>query len=418
MKSIRWFYLACAAGFLVSATSIAQLSKGPKSGGGSPPPSKGPSNPGSGPKAPKEDKSPPPRSDQGPKGPPPRGDGGPKNPPPRSDEGPKGPPPRSDQGPKSPPPRSDGGGPKLPPIRDPGPPPRSDDRGPGGDRGPKTGGNSGANGGGLGSDRYTGPTSDQWTKGRNPRNGAYNGSVNNAATGNTRLPPITIHSLPQGGSLPSQVLNEERVRRTRNIYRSGYYHYDPYWCDDYFWSRWYIFNPYRSNCVISPWYWYPSLPGYLNYNCISIVNIPIVVWNGSYYNYRRGYGYYDNYRRGYLDSSIDDIVDAFERSDRRSLSRVIPRSGRVNIYTNGRYDYSLRADDFYDLMLDAIYNVRTRSYNVVRVETYRDEAEVVARHSFIDPWGRTNTVYHWYRLEEERNGYVITNFGTSDYNCW
>ena len=172
--------------------------------------------------------------------------------------------------------------------------------------------------------------------------------------------------------------------------------------------------------MVSPWYYYASLPGYLNYNCVHIINFQTFSWNGTRYNYgynRGGWGNSYNNRTD-LDYAIDDLVDAFQNQDRRALGRVIPRSGQIDIFTNGRYDYSIDADSYYRLMLDGIYNSETRRYSIVSVETYRGSAEVVAKHEFSDPWGRRQTVYHWYRLESSRNGYEITRFGTSDDNCW
>ncbi len=201
-------------------------------------------------------------------------------------------------------------------------------------------------------------------------------------------------------------------------YRSGYWHYDPYWCDDDFWFGWYVFNPYQYRCVASPWYYYPHLPGYLNYSCVRVVQISLLPWGGSYYDYRPsryGSGYY---RDSDLDDAIDDLVRAFEDSDRRALGRLVPRRGDVSIFVDGAYQYSMDSERFYDLMQDNVYATRTRRYEIVRVETWRDEAEVTARHEFTDAWGQRTSVYHWYRLSRDSRGYVITRFGTSDRRGW
>lgn len=424
MRSIQCLAGLAVGTMLLSGVASAQLSKGRGPGSGpSTPPQSGPKNP------PKEDPRPPQT-------------GGPKTPPkedprPPQTGGPKTPPKEDPRPPQT-------GGPKLPPREDPRPPqtggpknpPKEDPtvKGGGSSGGSIGGGYQGGNSGdpirlpprtGNGPVRMppvsgggsTGRQDDplvKFSNGRNPK-GGYGGSSNNAHTVKAKSDPIVIRQPPI--SLPSMVDREENVRRRGNIYRTGYYHYDPYWCDDFFWFSRYIFDPFRTRCVVSPWYWYASLPGYLNYSCVRILTIPVYTWQGNWYSYRRpsNWGYYDQYyRRSELDYALDDLISSFENQDRRALSRLIPRSGRVHLYANGRYDYSLEADDYYNLMLDGIFNVDTRRYEVVSVETYRDEVEVTARHDFSDPWGRRTSVYHWYRLQEDRRGYVITSFGTSD----
>jgi hypothetical protein len=229
------------------------------------------------------------------------------------------------------------------------------------------------------------------------------------------------------GSLPSQVRREDNIQITgaNGRWRVGYYHYDNRWRDDYFCYPHYTFTPYGNNCTVSPWYYYPQLPGYIVTNRIIYLNGTSCNWNqGVVYNWSRDWNYgnsryddrsdnrYDG-RDRYLDESVRDIVRAFEDRDRRSLDRVVPRNGRVNIYVDGNYTYSLGSDDYYDLMVDNIFNSRTNRYDITSVRNYRGAAQVAARHDFLDSWGRRATMYHYYRLEEDRNGYYITDFMSS-----
>ncbi len=433
MKSLRWYAILSAGAVLFSVTAGAQLQKG--NGGGNRPPSSPPQS-GGGRETPKPRENPP-KSDGGretpkPKENPPQSGGGREAPKPREN------PPQSGGGREVPKPRENppqsGGGREVPKPRE--NPPQA-----GGGTTPRenpiTRGDNPPSGGGRenpvsnppvrGGNGPTGVKQGSEQLGRIPRNGrgGYDGSVNNSNNGRGRIEPVIIRGAPSSQSLANLVLREDNPRKRGNIYdnswRNGYYHYNNDWCDDYFWSNRYVFSPWSTRCVVSPWYYYSSLPGYLNYNCIRIISIPIVIWRGNDYRYNRydswnGRSYNNN--RSDVDYAIDDIVKAFENQDRRALGRLISGKDRIHIYSNGNYDYSLESDDFYDLMLDGIYNSKTRSYEIESVKTYRDEAEVVARHEYTDPWGRRTSVYHWYRLEEERNGYVITKFGTSDRNCW
>lgn len=224
------------------------------------------------------------------------------------------------------------------------------------------------------------------------------------------------------GSIQSQVLRSEQVR-VNTQFRNGYYSYYNNWQDDYFYYPHYQFSPYGSNCSFSPWYYYPHLPGYVALTRIFYISNHSWNWNnGDNYNWNRGnrgndWGWGNDRDRDRNDSALDDslydLVNAFERQDRRALGRLIPRRGRINIYMDDNYCYSLEADDFYDLMLDNIETTRTVRYEIERVRTYRDEVQVTARHEYSDPWGRRSSVYHNFRLEEDRYGYVITDFRTS-----
>lgn len=253
----------------------------------------------------------------------------------------------------------------------------------------------------------------------------YGGSISNTNRSGQRSQPGRIDRAPVDilrGGLPGQVLREERFRVNRNNWRTGYYHYYNNWCDDYFWFNWYVFDPFRSsNCYVSPWYYYPHLPAYVNRRCGVFLTINLSPWYGTYYNWRRpayydyGYSNYNSYDYSALDYAVEDIRQAFQNMDRRAISRLIPTRDRVAIFVDGEYTYSMEPRDFEDFMLDAIEGTRTTRYEITRVERRGREAEVQARHEYEDPWGRRAVVYHHFRLEDVRGYYVISRFGTSYY---
>lgn len=229
------------------------------------------------------------------------------------------------------------------------------------------------------------------------------------------------------GSLQIQVQRSETIRTNRNNYdgynngwRDGYYSYSNNWRDDYFCYPHYTFNPWGNNCSVSPWYYYGHLPGYISSSRIFWFQNVSCNWGiGTIYSWDRNRGWDNGYNSGYdrrnseLDDAVYDLVNAFERGDSRALGRLIPRHGRVNIYMDSMYTYTLDSDDFYDMMQDNIQSTRTTRYSIDRVRTTRDEAQVSATHEFLDPWGRRQCVYHNYRFEQDRYGYVITDFRSS-----
>ena len=226
------------------------------------------------------------------------------------------------------------------------------------------------------------------------------------------------------GSLGQQARRESVELRTERL-RIGYVHYDSRWRDDDFIYAFYEFRPIPSRCTVSPWYYYPHLPGYIRVGRVILVQPVVSIYFTSdrfyYYPWRDATPYVwsrpiwvsDRYHSGELDWALDDLVSIFERRDRRALDRLVPRYGRVGIWIDEDYAYSLGPDDFYDMLLDNAFGTRTRRYDILDVRRWRDQVRVLARHDYEDPWGRSDTVYHTYRLERQDGRYVIVDFGTS-----
>ncbi|MFI5385449.1 MAG: hypothetical protein ACHQ50_04935 [Fimbriimonadales bacterium] len=232
--------------------------------------------------------------------------------------------------------------------------------------------------------------------------------------------PVDLRNLNKG----DQIRRKDHPVLVQNGFRVGYYFYSGLWCDDYFWYPYYAFDPWGSRCCISPWYYYPMLPPYVAWDRCRFYNMAAwSAWQGDYYQWRRP-AYYGNYDvwghagASEIDYAIDDIVNAFERADRRAAGRLISTESDVAIYVDGKYSYTLNANDFYDMFLDATQNTKTKRYSIIRTETGHDEANrdivrVTARHEYEDPWGQVTSVDHFYELHYEGRNLVISKFGVS-----
>lgn len=190
-----------------------------------------------------------------------------------------------------------------------------------------------------------------------------------------------------------------------------------------------------NNFVISPFYWYPFVPGYLNFGNVFVGNwVSPWAWNlGVVYNWNDGWNNnfnggwnnnwdntnrWNNRRDAELDYALEDIEMAFQRGDQRSLDRLVPQNGRIAIMRDNRYDYSINSQDFYDMLNDLTGSSQTRRYRIAEVRTQRNSARILASHDFTDPWGNRQTVWHTYYLEFERDGYVVREFGSSNRRIW
>lgn len=225
------------------------------------------------------------------------------------------------------------------------------------------------------------------------------------------------------GSLPYQVRRSEEYRVGLRV---GYYHYDPWWQPYHYGYPYYVFVPTPYDCFFSPYYYYWTCPPYIHSRRIVVVTPRVFViisdpirWVYCGYDTRYSYGYGSNF--GYasyssVDRAVSRLVDAFRRSDTRSLDELVPRGTTVDIYLEGDYAYSLSSDDYYDMTADMLQSVYTRNFVVERVQRTDDgDIWVVARHEFVDAWNSTERTWLGFLLERRGDRYVIRQAATYSY---
>ena len=195
-------------------------------------------------------------------------------------------------------------------------------------------------------------------------------------------------------------------------WRFGYWGW-PGWIDaDWFFGFW-LFSPFDQPCVVSPWYWYPCLPPYLPETQVTVVPGDSADWDaGQPYDYHSdetplAYGNHE------LNAAVDQIRNVFDKGSTDAIDDLIPESGKVAIYNDGKYMYSLTGHQFREMMIDNVHATKTDAFDVTAVRGQGDVAIVHARHTFADPEGGMDTVYQSYRLRREGDRYVITDFMTS-----
>lgn len=258
--------------------------------------------------------------------------------------------------------------------------------------------------------------------------------------------PEPIHHPPRRiVDIPDDWHDRDRDRDWNRIYISygdDWYRRGYVYCNDWYRTpRWhygnYCYEP-SSLVVISPFYYYPELPPYLNVNCVTYGGYysESSVWTPYYYSYPGSNGFrrdwdddpfgrsgfnrsysYDDSRYGErtkFDRALDNIVDAFAQGDSRFIEGLIPSSGSVAISQDNFTRYSLGANDFANLYRDLIETTRSRGYEVLSARVYDDDsARVVARHTRLDAYGNVSTVYHVYNLAYEGRRFVIRRFGVN-----
>jgi hypothetical protein len=255
----------------------------------------------------------------------------------------------------------------------------------------------------------TGPNRAQ---GNNNGNGGNGGLGSELRPGNTIIP----HFLDNKGKFSARLGDESQFQ---NKLRWGYYNRDPRWRDWHFGYGYYCYRPIPWQCSFSPYYWYWSVPGYLPWNrchygrpTIIIILAGFVNWN--YCGYGSSFYNTSYYNYSALDRSLSDLKDAFLYKDYRSLDRLVPSGGSIEIFIDGEYAYSIDASDYYDITADLIYSVETTDFDIVDVRRLQGNRGYVAvgRHEFIDSWGARQETYLSFTLQPNNGRYQITQAGT------
>jgi hypothetical protein len=209
--------------------------------------------------------------------------------------------------------------------------------------------------------------------------------------------------------------------------RWGYYNRDPRWSDRHFGYPYYCYRPLPWQTCYSPYYWYWNLPGYLPWNrcyfgrpTVFVIITTFINWN--YCGIGSSQGFYNASYGNYspLDRSLSDLKDAFIYRDYNSLDRLVQSRGRVEIFIDDEYVYSLDSSDYYDITADLIYSTETTDFDIVGVRRIQNNRGYVAtaRHEFIDSWGARQQAYLTFTLQPSDGGYVITQAGTSRHRGW
>lgn len=274
------------------------------------------------------------------------------------------------------------------------------------------------------------PTQNQWS----PKQGQSRYSGNNNLYGRQGQRPVSIQSVPTYShpvnSLPTLVLRQSNVT-VRSPYRTGYYGYGYYpgWNDSYFFYSNYVFSPFGNTCVISPWYYYSMLPGYIApIGCTYFATPFFNVWPGTVYYWNQGSDWANNLGAPYgdqnqesvsnLDVALSDIQKMFVQHNIQNLVSVTNPDLSIPIFIDGKYQYSLNGQDFYGLMRDNIMSVNTVRYTILDVRRNGYQARVLASQEFYDAWGQYQRVYQQFIVDFGGSQAIITQFGTSHSRPW
>lgn len=279
----------------------------------------------------------------------------------------------------------------------------------------------------------------------NSNNNLRNTSRDSRSASNAPIRVESFHEALRGGELARQARTEEDIRRGWNqhsasSFRSGYYNSWDNWYDNRFCYPHYGFNWNPRQFVVSPFYGYTHVPGYITQTRIRFGSFWIEFTDLDDYRYDPRARYDRNYEYRGLNTAVDDLIRAFTRRDLRALDRLVPTRDSVRVRGDWAGDYTLGSDDFYDMMRDVVTTTQTRIFSIQDVDTgrgwtvynqgynsnrnqgrgfdydRRDEADfaiVRAEHHFQDGWRRMQCTELEFVLERDRRGnYQIVEFAS------
>jgi hypothetical protein len=160
-----------------------------------------------------------------------------------------------------------------------------------------------------------------------------------------------------------------------------------------------------ADCVVSPWYDYPVLPGYLPVSAVTVRPVACAWDAGAAYSIDNGYD-------STLNLAVEEINAMFQNQSLSALDALIPPSGQVSIFDGENYMYNLDDGAFRQMMADNIQNVDTTSFQVTGVHINGSKATVDCEHTFNDPGNGTQTVYQQYQMTMQNGRFVIVDFST------
>jgi len=181
-------------------------------------------------------------------------------------------------------------------------------------------------------------------------------------------------------------------------YRPGPVFFDPY-------------RPYHGCYYPAPFCSYGWFSFWLPASVV-IIERPVVVTDSYWFDdsdYRDDYSVPDSAR-----NAMSDIRDAWLDNRPELIQDHLQQYGKIRIYFQGRYAYSINGEDYYQMVQDAFSTLETERFDLGRMRARsRDEIFISARHEFVDPDGGSRTVQLGYTLRRSNGTWYIVAVDSS-----
>jgi hypothetical protein len=115
-----------------------------------------------------------------------------------------------------------------------------------------------------------------------------------------------------------------------------------------------------------------------------------------------------------VDRASKSLRRAWLQRDIQSLAEFVDKKTRIAVYLRGKYQYSLKPEDYLDLTRDAFQSTQTERFELdspIRKE--KGVYSVTGKHTYRTRKGELYTVYVSYAFEQKDDKFVLTQVGTS-----
>lgn len=174
----------------------------------------------------------------------------------------------------------------------------------------------------------------------------------------------------------------------------------------------YVYTPFYAPCVASPFYYDPYVPAYVPEARVVIWPNYSVAWgDGDPYTYQPEY-VYSSYGDPDFNLGISTLGYVYGHRDVGVLSDLMG-SGQIAVFADGRYEYSLNADDFRAMLADDCLACPTVSFDILSVRHHGRYGILRCRHRFRGTDGSIHMAYLGFNMQWSGDRYAITDFMTS-----
>lgn len=171
-----------------------------------------------------------------------------------------------------------------------------------------------------------------------------------------------------------------------------------------------VYEPYRV-CP-SVYVFYPTMPAYISTERIVVIERPVFV-EVPVFTYRESY-YLERNLPSRLDVTIGDIQRAWRYNSPDLIRRHLRFDMYVAVYLRGKYAYSIPAEDYFTMTMDAMRNTRTVRFAFDEIRKRTNDAYVLyGQHVYENEDGQVCTTYISYTVERFGSEWIITEVGSS-----
>lgn len=171
-----------------------------------------------------------------------------------------------------------------------------------------------------------------------------------------------------------------------------------------------VYEPYRV-CP-SVYVYYYTMPAYISTERVVVIERPVFI-EVPVFKYRDSY-YLERNLPHRLDATIGDIQRAWRYNSPDLIRRHLRFDMFIAIYLQGKYAYSIPAEDYFMMTLDAMRNIRTVRFAFDEIRRRTNDAYVLyGQHVYEDEDHQLRTTYISYTVERIDNEWYITEVGSS-----